>query len=835
MGRSRWDRLARTARGAVALAMVVVPAASTAAGSGAAEWTPSAWAPVDEGVTWGDGVVTHLAADALGACAEGTLSVWTSPEGHRVGLVWIRCPDTLTAAANIPDTLLGYGYFPDAGVAPVFDADTDVAAYSGEEAELSRFWSEGEDYVAVARNCVPAADCVGATARYMAELSALNPATLNPLPSVTPADDRLAAFRPSGADQDWARIRYQSVRSTVDHLDGECADGSWVEWIARDLTVVRAFEWRCATAVVAFRAYTKKWSESDLVRRPDLDGVLGPGADQAGTYLEGRGIARSWIQGVSYVNVQRECPEALTQGCIDASATDAEAVANLLEGPVRTDNRVGDQIATAGIIFILIPVGTLLALLVLRAAVGGIGQRGYGVAPEGAAQFTAVDKPVRRARLGRWARRAVLIVATSATWFGLLLMVSSWSNVVLFGIVFFAGPPALYAVFTILLRLVWRPGAIARAGGLGRGRLGLMGTAGVGLTIAARAIGVLAIVGYLFMCALVIYTDDQLMSENDEQIATMRASGPLGYAWAVAQQLAVDVSATGQEWVLFPLFVVLPATIAYFLDRLGRRLRARSLPAMLAADTRPYFLYLRGFDEDRLRTTSSLTRRGFIESFTPFARPRFEEVLVEYLSRFGPVIAISPRDQRLPDLGAAKVSLEGDAWQDHVREWVGGAQAVVMAATPGEVRRGLAWEIEYIAHHDLTPRVMLVVAPWRRTELTRRWRGFVDHASKWPLFAPLKSDPMPSGVQLLTWTTERGWSGYGARRRWDWTYAASILRALEDAQPSWTRDREADHIDASALIEQAEGAQHPAHSAMAAVGGLAASGPDDPAAAREGN
>ena len=95
------------------------------------------------------------------------------------------------------------------------------------------------------------------------------------------------------------------------------------------------------------------------------------------------------------------------------------------------------------------------------------------------------------------------------------------------------------------------------------------------------------------------------------------------------------------------------------------------------------------------------------------------------------------------------------------------------------------------------------------------------HASRWPLFAALSSDPMPSGVQVVTWTTEHGWSGYGARRRWDWTYAASILQAVREAQPSWTRDREAEHIDASALIEQAEtaAAQPRTGDALVAVGG----------------
>ena len=146
--------------------------------------------------------------------------------------------------------------------------------------------------------------------------------------------------------------------------------------------------------------------------------------------------------------------------------------------------------------------------------------------------------------------------------------------------------------------------------------------------------------------------------------------------------------------------LALPIFAAYLLDRLGQRLTRSSLSETLATDTRPYFLYLRGFDEDDLRVDESLGRRGFLELLAPFGRPRFEEVVVEHLTTAGPVIAISRGTSGLADLGAAKATLADDEWRDRVREWVGGARAVIMSATPSEVRAGLLWEVEHLAGRE---------------------------------------------------------------------------------------------------------------------------------------
>ncbi|MCG2620850.1 hypothetical protein LVY72_02855 [Arthrobacter sp. I2-34] len=737
---------------------------------------------------WDPAKVTPFTAAQLGTCEAGGHAEWSAADGHQAGLSWARCRDAASAAAFIPNTMLAYLRFPDREVPPVFGPEIDVAAYTDQGAYLERYWSQGPVYLSVARECRAGTDCAAATKRYVRELSALRDEAVNRLPVIkAPPGDPLSRFRPAGAPEDWVLVEAKPLQGS-DYVDTECENGGSESWVGRNTTRTTVFWMQCANPTLAFQAYSTKWAAaSDFAARPQLSGALGPGLDQAGVYAGGRGISRSWVQGSSYINVDRYCANPPFDACTEGSRLDAQTLRALLPGSVQPDTRGSDLVRDAALFFVVLPLLTLLLLFLPRWWWNRRRQSGYATGPT-TARFSAVDRLAGRARRGLLARRGVLTVVVVGGWLGGLFALSPYNNYWLLAW-FFCGPFVLAIAVSGLLWLVWRPGPLLRIASGPAGPPTPASVAGALLRALARGIAAFAIFYYLICTLMLLLVRSRTPVTNERVIRGLFEGGPLQIAMGATQWLAVRLDARGGYGLLFLAVLVAPITAAYLLDRLGRRLRRRSLTAVLDADTRPYFLYLRGFDEDRLRVSSSLTRRGFIESFTPFGRPRFEEVLVRYLSRFGPVIAISPRDQRVPDLGAAKLSLSGDAWQDRVREWVGGAQAVVMAATPSEVRRGLEWEIDYLAGVD-TPRLMLVVAPWPRDELAARWRGFLKHAGRWPLFAPLQTEEMPSGVQLITWTCEEGWHGYGARRRWDWTYAASILSAVQDAEQSWTADRE---------------------------------------------
>ena len=322
--------------------------------------------------------------------------------------------------------------------------------------------------------------------------------------------------------------------------------------------------------------------------------------------------------------------------------------------------------------------------------------------------------------------------------------------------------------------------------------------AGGGLRAAAAATAVLALLGYLACALLFLLVTYKTPQATRGMVSSMLASAdPLAVGLGGLLGFAAELERDGLMPVLFLGVLAGPMALAYLLDRLGRRLAQRSLPTVLAADTRPHLLYLRGFEEDDLRITPSLARTGVLQWLSPFGRPRFEEVLVGYLARFGPVIAIAGQSGRaLPELGAAKASFADDQWRDKVHAWMGQALAVVVAATPDRVRDGLLWELVQLSDAERRPRVLLVTAPWPRAQLLARWEGFLAAASRLPLFAALAARDFPSGVQVMTFTTEDGWRGYGSSRRWDWTYAAALVAAVEAAAPAWERDRLAESATA---------------------------------------
>ena len=72
----------------------------------------------------------------------------------------------------------------------------------------------------------------------------------------------------------------------------------------------------------------------------------------------------------------------------------------------------------------------------------------------------------------------------------------------------------------------------------------------------------------------------------------------------------VSLAVTGTFALVFLVMLVVPAFVAYLVNRVGKRLVTRGLKDTLEEDTRPYFLYLRGFDEDTLRIDESVGRRG---------------------------------------------------------------------------------------------------------------------------------------------------------------------------------------------------------------------------------
>jgi hypothetical protein len=245
----------------------------------------------------------------------------------------------------------------------------------------------------------------------------------------------------------------------------------------------------------------------------------------------------------------------------------------------------------------------------------------------------------------------------------------------------------------------------------------------------------------------------------------------------------------GNARVVLGVFLLV-ALVSFGLSRGARFLSAPTARDVELQDERPYFLYLRSFDEDAARIHTTFSRHGLIDHIAPRSSRRFEEVLVDELSRYAPVIAVSPPGARLPRLGAAKLSLDHMDWKKAIEARAGQALAVVMSATPGEIRDGFDFELRLMGRSDARQRLLLVLSPWGASQSQLRFRSFLRHTSSIPIFSPI-ANVAQSGSQVLAHTAADGWKVWGSKRHWDYTYAYSLMAAVAWALPSWREDHEA--------------------------------------------
>lgn len=769
----------------------VTTASDTDTGPAIAERLNS-WRPSGS-ETWATTENRDLTEEERQPCTGGHVTRWQSPENYVAGLIWAECASAADAANLLRRTWAGNGMYQSPALPPVFGLGMDLASPSLQGTGVDRLWTQGSLYVGLGRFCDSVAACADLTASDAQEIAALVALPVNVLPEITrPPDDILAAWNPPD-ENGWMLT---GISGLAEQDAKRCPEGLQTTWAGADGSQTAVFWMRCPSTTVAFQLRNEKWTGwASAANTARMSYAFGAGLDVVSTFTNAwgaQGVARSWVQGRHYMNVQRTCPAGDLTTCADLSAQYARGIAELVPGRIRPDTLASQALYETGALLLGIPILTFLALLVPRRLIHWRRTRGYSTAADPAI-FTPVDRMVRRVLTGRIIRRVVLTVSVVLTYYyGLVAMQQAGMWMLVFAL--FA-PFLLYGVFGFALQLAWRPHQLIRMGRSASGGLTVGSAGGAALRGAALAGATLALALYGLATLQLITDRNSTRATADEWIAAGLQSGNLlTTLYAQFRWVVQTLDRSGMFAIAF-LAMLVAVSIAYVIDRLGRRLARISLQATLQNDTRPYFLYLRGFDEDALRVDTSLVRRGFLHLFTPLGRPRFEEVLVQYLSLYGPVIAISPRRNRLADLGAAKISLSDDSWQDQVREWVQDARAVVMAGTPSEVRPGLEWEMEYIATRVDRPPVMLVLAPWPRDDVARRWQGFLDRAQRWELFAPLAEHPMPSGLHIAVWTPGAGWHGYGAKRRWDWSYAASIVTALqsepaESARPATSRHRQ---------------------------------------------
>ena len=200
---------------------------------------------------------------------------------------------------------------------------------------------------------------------------------------------------------------------------------------------------------------------------------------------------------------------------------------------------------------------------------------------------------------------------------------------------------------------------------------------------------------------------------------------------------------------------------------------------LMLSDPRPPVLYLRSFGDGSLRLrTATLGRPSLVERFTLRRFGIFEEVLVRYLSRYGPVIAVNPPGTLLASLRAARETVDPPgrppAVATWMATWMARSELIVFLAPPSQATPGLHWELRTVAEHGQWDKTLVVVPPVPAEQLQARWRGFgAARAGFWP---GTVADPH---ALLLARRHDR-WDVTTADRRTQWSYAAALERVLGD-------------------------------------------------------
>jgi hypothetical protein len=156
----------------------------------------------------------------------------------------------------------------------------------------------------------------------------------------------------------------------------------------------------------------------------------------------------------------------------------------------------------------------------------------------------------------------------------------------------------------------------------------------------------------------------------------------------------------------FPFFYT-----AARLTRRAKRLEQQSAVDSLGQDPRPAVVFLRPFGRDgSLARPASNFFKGWVTMglSTGSQLLTFEELLVGELYVLGPVMAVNDPGERrnLPDIGALRVDLRGDAWLASVTELCDSAALIVavLDETPG-----MKIELDLVTQPSLRDKTLLLL------------------------------------------------------------------------------------------------------------------------------
>ncbi len=159
---------------------------------------------------------------------------------------------------------------------------------------------------------------------------------------------------------------------------------------------------------------------------------------------------------------------------------------------------------------------------------------------------------------------------------------------------------------------------------------------------------------------------------------------------------------------IFALFYVAAFPRVVNLVLRGRKMRARRALDILSSGDRPAVVLLRSFnDDDLIDPTFPATYQ--------IAPGRYEERLVKALRPIGPAVALGRPEEPEPELGAARLYVKNEHWQDAIKYLLETAGAVVAIVGRSQ---GLWWEIQLVLSR-VPPDKLLFFFPYPAAKTVR--------------------------------------------------------------------------------------------------------------------
>lgn len=224
------------------------------------------------------------------------------------------------------------------------------------------------------------------------------------------------------------------------------------------------------------------------------------------------------------------------------------------------------------------------------------------------------------------------------------------------------------------------------------------------------------------------------------------------------------------------VFIVILSSVAVTaggdaLINLGCRLATIDAVAFLMTDPRPPVVYLRSFRDDEHvqdKTSIFLSRN-----------PSDERVLVDALAHAGPVVAIGCPGERLARLGAARMYVGDDEWQNVMGSILKRARLVILRAG---FTAGFWWEVKRVSECVPPERVLIYLHGWIDPDGVGREATWQDFRTTAEGVLPCRLPESGGGASFLSFGP--GWTPRPITVPFDplmhaWNQAGLVVRALK--------------------------------------------------------